>query len=66
MINDEKVIKKVNKILRWINHSGGMNEVWFSALSVVVFRMYQEAGYEVTVVPKEEANGETGIIITDK
>jgi hypothetical protein len=77
MTRDEKVIKKVNKILRWIEHGGGMSEIWFAALSVVVFKMYEEAGYTLTMSPQgqdntTEPNGEVNarpepsrIIITD-
>lgn len=73
-MNDEKVIKKINKIMRWIGHSGGMNEIWFTALSVIVFRMHEEAGFQVTVTPQgqltdsennNDRNTPSRIIITD-
>lgn len=59
----EKVIKKINKIYRWIGHAGGFNEVWLYALTMIVFKAHDDMGLDITVTPRGQEN--SSIIITD-
>ena len=64
-----KVVKKIEKIYRWIDHSGGWNEVSVMALGYVVFKAFEDMGFDVVLKPTTaeaaERLSDEGIIITD-
>ena len=61
-----KVVKKINKMYRWFGHSGGLNEVTFYALNTIVFKAYEDMGYNITVTPQANVNDSGRIFLTDK
>jgi hypothetical protein len=68
----QKVIKKIGKIHRWIEHSGGWSEVTIMAHSFIVFKAFEDIGFDVILKPRTpEAiqiaeDGQQNIILTDK
>lgn len=74
----QKVAKKIAKIHRWVEASGGWNEVMVMAHSYVVFSAFEEMGFDVVLKPRNQAafdvidaidkgnqSDGTGIILTD-
>jgi ribosome-associated translation inhibitor RaiA len=58
----EKVVKKIQKIHRWIAHSGGWNEVWVMAMSHVVFKGFEDMGFDVRLFPRANDNVASAIV----
>lgn len=48
----EKVAKKIGKIYRWIEHSGGWTEEMAMAHSYVVFKAFEDMGFDVVLKPR--------------
>ena len=68
----QKVAKKIAKIHRWSEHSGGWNEVTVMAHSFIVFQAFESMGFDVVLKPRNQAafdaieEQQSGIVLTDK